>query len=154
MPRKKRQSLSDALIRSLKPQARPYPVTDGDGLFLLVNPSGAKAWRLTYYLNKKQKRLCLGAYPEVSLKRARELTAEARAHVEAGLDPCALKRAARAQEEIDSRNTFEAVAREWLAKKAPIGLNFTKGTKRGVWKKTSSPIWVQHEWLNCGRPII
>jgi hypothetical protein len=37
--------LNDAQIRKLKPQPAPYKVTDRDGLYLLVQPSGAKWWR-------------------------------------------------------------------------------------------------------------
>lgn len=135
MPRKIKQALSDARIRSLKPKARPFPVTDGDGLFLLVHPSGAKSWRFSYYLHKRQKRLCLGSYPEIGLKRARELTAEARAQVAAGGDPCKIKSEKKRRAIMIAENTFEAIARRWLAEKAPFwSLSHAEGQLRRLEK--------------------
>jgi hypothetical protein len=43
-----------------------------------VFPSGGKLWRVKYRFNKKEKRLALGAYPEVALKEAREKRDDAR----------------------------------------------------------------------------
>lgn len=36
--------LSDAKIRTAKPDAKPYKLSDGGGLFLLIQPSGSKLW--------------------------------------------------------------------------------------------------------------
>lgn len=65
-------SLHDTKIRSLKPSARPFKVSDSHGLYLLINPGGSRLWYLKYRINRKESRLGLGAYPDVSL--ARELT--------------------------------------------------------------------------------
>ena len=43
----------------------------GDGLYLLVQPSGAKWWRFDYRFASKRKTLSMGVYPDVSLKQAR-----------------------------------------------------------------------------------
>ena len=51
---------------------------DGGGLYLEVNPTGSKWWRLKYRFQKKENRLSLGTYPATSLKAARESAAEAR----------------------------------------------------------------------------
>ena len=40
--------LTDIAIKSAKPQAKQYKLTDGDGMFLLVMPNGSKYWRLKY----------------------------------------------------------------------------------------------------------
>jgi hypothetical protein len=53
-------TLSDAKVRNAKPQARPYKITDGDGMFLLVTPSGRKYWRLKYHFAGREKLLALG----------------------------------------------------------------------------------------------
>ncbi|MGY0633854.1 Arm DNA-binding domain-containing protein [Luteimonas sp. A478] len=45
---------------------------------LEVAPSGGKLWRWKYRYEGKEKRLALGAYPEVELAEARERHAEAR----------------------------------------------------------------------------
>ncbi len=60
-------SLSDAKARNAKPKTKPYKIADGEGLFLLVMPSGSKYWRLRYFFAGKEKLLALGVYPEITL---------------------------------------------------------------------------------------
>ena len=38
-------ALTDTAVRNAKPKAKPYKVTDSQGLYLLVNPKGSKLWR-------------------------------------------------------------------------------------------------------------
>ena len=64
--------LTDTAIKALQAKATPYKKSDGGGLFLFVQPNGAKYWRLKYRFAGKGKTLSLGVYPEVSLKNARE----------------------------------------------------------------------------------
>lgn len=106
-------SLSDVAIRKAKPSTKPYKVSDGRGLFLLVQPSGSKWWRYKYRFAGKEKLLALGTYPDVSLSDARERHAEARKLVGAGKDPSEIKQEAKRLVLLNSGNTFEAVAREW-----------------------------------------
>lgn len=54
-------SLNDTKIRSLKPSAKPFKVSDSHGLYLLVNPGGSRLWYLKYRINGKESRLGLGA---------------------------------------------------------------------------------------------
>ncbi|HPH66891.1 MAG TPA: integrase arm-type DNA-binding domain-containing protein, partial [Kofleriaceae bacterium] len=107
--------LSDAKVKSLRPKAMPYKVSDGQGLYVQVAPTGKRLWRYKYRFAGKEKLLALGAFPEVSLRQARERLAEARAALAEGRDPSELKKTAKA-EGLASANTFEAVAREWLEK--------------------------------------
>jgi integrase len=104
-------NLNDAKLRNLTTPGKHF---DGGGLYLEVTPAGGRYWRLKYRHGGKEKRLAFGVYPEVSLKAARERRAEARALIEAGADPMAVKRAAAAQADKEQATTFEAVAREWL----------------------------------------
>ena len=60
-------SLSDAKARNAKPKAKPYKIADGEGLFLLITPSGGKYWRLKYFFAGKERLLALGVYPDVAL---------------------------------------------------------------------------------------
>ena len=76
--------LSDTAVRNAKPKTKPYKVSDGDGLFLLIMPSGSKYWRLRYFFAGKEKLLALGVYPEISLADARERRAQARKILAAG----------------------------------------------------------------------
>jgi hypothetical protein len=61
--------LTDTAIRSAKPDVKPKRLFDGGGLYLEVSPTGSKLWRFKYRIAKREKRLALGIYPEVSLKR-------------------------------------------------------------------------------------
>ena len=106
-------SLSDAKVRNAKPQAKPYKITDGEGMFLLVTSSGSKYWRLKYHFAGREKLLALGVYPEVSLGDARERRTQARKAIAAGNDPGEVKREAKRLAVLQTENAFETVAREW-----------------------------------------
>jgi hypothetical protein len=54
--------LPEARLRGAKPKSRPYKLTDGGGLYLLVTPSGAKQWRLRYTLGGRESMVSLGTY--------------------------------------------------------------------------------------------
>ena len=71
--RGRRGKLSDEHVRRAKPQAKPYTLSDGHGLHLIVRPTGAKVWFLSYRLRGKQAKLKLGTYPHVTLAAAREI---------------------------------------------------------------------------------
>jgi integrase len=103
--------LNDTTVRSAKAKDKPYKLFDQRGLFLLVMPSGGRLWRLKYRVYGREKLISLGAYPDVALKRAREKRDEARRLLADGIDPSAQRRASRAA----LLETFEGVAREWLA---------------------------------------
>lgn len=60
-------ALIDVVIKNAKPRAKPYKLGDAGGLFLLVQPSGGKLWRLKYRVDGREKKLGIGTYPEVSL---------------------------------------------------------------------------------------
>ena len=110
-------SLSDAKARNAKPKAKAYKISDGEGLFLLITPSGSKYWRLKYFFAGKEKLLALGVYPEVTLADARDRRAQARKALAAGKDPGETKKEAKRLQTFQSTNSFEIVAREWLEKR-------------------------------------
>ena len=109
--------LSPSAVANAKPQAKPYKLADGGGLFLLVQPTGAKWWRWKYRRpdTRKENALSLGTYPDVSLRKARDRRDEARRLLADGIDPGDKRKATRAAD----ADTFEAIAREWFAKHAP-----------------------------------
>lgn len=109
--------LSDAAVRNAKPKDKPYKLSDGDGLFMQVMPSGSKYWRLKYFFLGKEKLLALGVYPEVTLNDARERRMQARKMLANGHDPSETKREAKRQAMLRMENSFEAVAMEWLEKR-------------------------------------
>lgn len=108
-------ALSDTAIRAAKAGDRPKKMSDGGGLFLLLNPNGSRWWRLKYRFCGKEKQISLGTYPEVSLKDARERRDEARKKLAAGYDPGAARKAQKAAEKDRAANSFEVIAREWLS---------------------------------------
>ena len=102
--------------RNAKPREKPYKLSDSKGLYLQVQPNGSKLWRLKYRFNGKERRLAFGAYPEVTLSRARERQIDARRVLDGGIDPGELKKQAKRAAVVADANTFEAVAREWFLK--------------------------------------
>ena len=114
-------ALSDIAIRNAKHGPKPIKLGDERGLFLLLQPSGGKLWRLKYRFAGKEKKLSLGIYPDVSLKEARRRRDEAREILASGIDPGDARRQAQDEAEERTRNSFQAVAEEYLEKIALEG---------------------------------
>jgi integrase len=108
--------LTDLRIRAEKPGEKPRKLADGGGLYLLINPSGGKWWRLKYRYGGKEKLLSLGTYPEVSLREARERRDDARQQLRNDIDPGANRKALKAAESPEVLDAFEVIAREWFSK--------------------------------------
>jgi integrase len=108
--------LTDTAIKKLKPKEKVYRVFDGDGLYLEVAPAGGKWWRYKYRFEKKEKRLSLGTYPEVTLKAARDKLVDARRLLASGVDPGENRKATKAAGADRAANSFEVITREWYTK--------------------------------------
>src|SRR6202789_3352493 len=106
--------LTDGMARNAKPAAKTVRMFDRDGLYLEVSPRGGKWWRLKYRYAGKEKRVSLGVYPEINLKKARARTIDARQLLDAGVDPSENRRATKAAQMEGAANSFEVVAREWI----------------------------------------
>lgn len=100
--------LSDVALRQAKPQDKPYKLTDGTGLFVLVNHVG-KYWRFNYRFEGRQKTASYGVYPEVPLTLARERHSQAKKMLAQGIDPMAERRA----DKESAHLTFKVVAQKW-----------------------------------------
>ncbi|MCB5426325.1 tyrosine-type recombinase/integrase [Altererythrobacter sp. CC-YST694] len=121
--------LTDAPFRNAKPREKPYKLSDSGGLFLLVQPTGGKFWRLKYRIHGKEKKLALGAYPETGLAKARELRDAAKAELAAGKDPSREKKLAKARQKQQASHTFAAVAADYFDKRNNDGNKaWAKGT--------------------------
>ncbi len=107
--------LSDLKIRKLKQQDKPYRLSDGWSLYLLVRPSGSKAWQFRYHFMGKEKLLSLGSYPIVGLANARKKRDEAKQLLSDGIDPSVQKQLDRISAETKARMTFKEVADEYYA---------------------------------------
>lgn len=110
-------TLTDTAIRNTKPGEKSTKLTDGGGLYLLLNPNGSRWWRLDYRFDGKRKTLSMGTYPIVGLKDARERRDAARKMLSDGIDPGATRKAVKAAKTIRAANSFEVVCREWLEQK-------------------------------------
>jgi len=109
-------ALTAIQVKNAKEINKPQKLADGGGLYLLVQPNGAKYWRLDYRFAGKRKTFAVGVYPEISLSDARERRGEARKLLANGVDPSAVKKAKKAAGVAMAENSFELVAREWHTK--------------------------------------
>lgn len=100
-------------VDTSKAKDKPYKLSDGGGLYLLVNPNGARYWRLKYRVAGKEKSLALGVYPDVSLADARQKRAEAKKVLAAGGDPGQEKQEIKHARAMAVSNSFERLALEW-----------------------------------------
>ncbi|WPE82284.1 tyrosine-type recombinase/integrase [Acinetobacter baumannii] len=68
--------LTDTECRKAQPKEKRYRLSDENGLSLLVTPSGQKYWNIRFTVLGERKSESLGPYPDMSLKKARELALE------------------------------------------------------------------------------
>jgi integrase len=116
---KPKGALTDKAANLAKPRDAAYKLTDGNGLYLLVNPTGSKLWRWKYRVGGKEKLMALGQYPDVSLLQARAARDAARKQLAADVDPMEQRKADSQSRAKASANSFEAVARLWWASWKP-----------------------------------
>lgn len=113
--------LTNVEILAAKPREKAFKLSDGGGLFLLVNPVGSKLWRMAYRFAGREKLLSIGGYPAVSLLDARAARDAAKAQIKAGVDPSAKKRLDKIAKAQAAADTFDAIAGELLNKKRREG---------------------------------
>lgn len=106
--------LTDRAIKAAKAREKDYKLSDEKGLFLLVTKTGSRLFKVKYRFNGKEKKLSLGAYPDINLKEAREKRDSARKLLANGVDPSAHKKATKAANRLCSENSFEVIAFEWF----------------------------------------
>ncbi len=105
--------------------------TDGQGLYLLVEASGAKRWLFLFRWQGKLKEMGLGGLASVSLADARAKAAEARRAIAAGRNPINERRAAKAAAgQADSFGPFTDALLD------DIGPGFRNAKHRAQWKST------------------
>jgi len=84
--------LTDTAIRAAKAGDKPCMLADGGGLYLLVNPTGSRLWRLKYRIEGKEKLLAIGPYLELSISPRRGSGATTSKAIIDGGVPSACKR--------------------------------------------------------------
>ena len=89
--------------------------SDGNGLTLVVQPTGSRSWIQRITIRGRRCELGLGGFPAVSLKRARAQAAANLEAARAGRDPLAEKRRSKGQ----GIPTFAAMAAQVVEEKRP-----------------------------------
>lgn len=135
-------ALTDTEVKNLKPGSKNFKKYDSKGLFLEVRTTGKKVFRFKFKYNDKYQLLTLGAYPEISLKRARELHFEARQQLAEGIDPVQSKKTV----QESKKHTFETVFNEWYN---TYKEKWTPGHAKTVYRRIEANIL---PWLK-NRPI-
>lgn len=120
--------LTNTKIRNARPTQKPFKLTDGNGLYLEVRPTGTKLWRYRYRIDGKENVFALGEYGPTSanahvysLSDARIERQKARELVKQGIHPSHYRREgkerAQAKQRDSQSNSFEKLAHEWLENK-------------------------------------
>ncbi|MCR5259805.1 MAG: Arm DNA-binding domain-containing protein, partial [Desulfovibrio sp.] len=88
-----KEKLTNSAIEALKSERgkdgklQPRLLADGNGLFIIAEPSGSKRWESRVFRCGKRIRIGLGVWPEVSIKEARKRLGESRKQAREGRDP-------------------------------------------------------------------
>lgn len=101
-------------LQNAKPAEKPYKLSDGGGLFLLIKPNGTKLWRMKYRFLGVERLLSFGGYPLLSLAEARGKRDTAKKLIADGKDPSVQKKLDHIAAVTASRCTFGLIAEEYL----------------------------------------
>lgn len=137
------KALTTMTVEAAKATAsrREIPDAGCPGLYLTIQPTGAKGWAFRYRWEGKSSRLVLGPFPALGLADARRAASEARDKLDAGSDPAAQKRAARAPAPAPERpaDTFANVLKDYDKRHLQ---RLKSGTEaRRVMERHVSPVW-------------
>jgi integrase len=113
-------SLTDLCVRTVKPTDRPQKLSDGNGLYLYISPTGTKSWRIDFAFAGKRFTQTLGKYPLLTLAGARAKRDEVKAMLQNGVNPAANKRLQKAVARARTEDTFEVLAEDWYVSKSHI----------------------------------
>jgi integrase len=149
------KDLTVTAIEKLKPGPARREIPDGkiSGLFLVLQPSGAKSWAVRYRFRGKPRKFTIGAYPGIDLATARRRAQEALGQVAADLDPAELKQAAKASAREDKRAHLDVVERvidQFIERHARANTRDWRETER-LLKKDVLPAWAGRRLSEIGR---
>lgn len=131
--------LTDAALKCLRPKAKMYKVSDRDGMYVRVAPSGAISFRLDYRLNGRRETVYLGRYARdgISLARARELCIDARRAIAEGRSPAIEKQ--REKRRIKEAKSFGQFGEKWLTNATMA--DSTRAMRRSIFERELMPVW-------------
>lgn len=113
------------------------------GLYLQITPKGGKSWILRVKVGSKRRDIGLGGYPTIPLALAREKARDARAKIEAGIDPVVERQAAKQALILQQKRgmTFAAAVDRYLAFKLD---EFSNDKHRKQWRATLETYAMPH----------
>lgn len=132
---KRIEPLTTQRIEDALPKEKPYKLSDGFGLYLLVTPAGNKLWRMDYRLDGKRKSICLKSYPDRSLEEARLIHKEARQLLVNSVDPSVLHKQLAAVEKVEREES--QAAQKLASVRVDIGGNIEIWKGRTVMRLTN-----------------
>ncbi len=113
------KAFTSRMIEAAKPDSsrrREVPDPALSGLYLVIQPSGAKSWALRYRFAGKPAKLTLGRWPVMGLAEARAAASEALEKIERGKNPAAEKKAtkaARIEAQLAERDKIKTLVGEF-----------------------------------------
>ncbi len=147
------KSLTPLSVKNAKPNdGKRREIPDGRGLYLVVQPSGAKSWAYRYRFQGRPAKLTLGpvyiprdgepepsAIPAIgdplTLAQARRLVSDGQHQLARRADPAASVRAAKQRQSTDpDRDLFEVVAQRFLERYA------RPNTRESTFRETSTAL--------------
>ncbi|MCL8488502.1 MULTISPECIES: tyrosine-type recombinase/integrase [Bradyrhizobium] len=129
--------LTDTAIRALKPKDKFYKVTDRDGMYVVVQPSGAIVFRYDYRLNGRRETLTLGRYgsADLSLARAREQLIDAKRAISEGRSPAQEKQ--REKRRLKEAKIFGEFGERWFQEARMA--DSTRAMRRSIYERDILP---------------
>jgi integrase len=129
--------LTDTAIKALKSQQKLYKVSDRDGMYVVVQPSGAIVFRYDYRLNGRRETLTLGRYgPEgLSLARAREKLVDAKRTISEGRSPAQEKQ--HDKRRLKEAKRFGEFGEKWFEESRMA--DSTKAMRRTIYERDILP---------------
>lgn len=131
--------LTDAALKNLRAKEKVYKVTDRDGMYVVVRPTGAVIFRLDYRINGRRETLTIGRYGRdgISLAEAREECLKARKSARAGTSPAHEKQ--RDKRRLQDAHSFGQFAERWF-EEAPMA-DSTRAMRRSIYRRDLERAW-------------
>lgn len=129
--------LTDTAIKALKSQEKLYKVSDRDGMYVVVQPSGAIVFRYDYRLNGRRETLTLGRYGPagLSLARAREKLIDAKRIISEGRSPAREKQ--HEKRRLKEAQRFDGFGEKWFEESRMA--DSTKAMRRTIYERDILP---------------
>jgi integrase len=115
----KAKRLTDISVKNAKPGKKLWAVEvpdGGNGLYLVLWPSGKKTWAARFRVDGRPAKFTLGKYPDMSLAAARKAAIDAREQAAKGEDPNKKKREAKVAAMESAADTVAAVCANYMTR--------------------------------------